>query len=88
MTREERDRDDWAAYLGGVALVKSVLDHQVLEHVDGYLTDLPELLQGPANLPQEQPNQEVVLTEVVCQRVVQLEVWKEDRQETNFRRKS
>ena len=86
MTREERDRDDWAAYLGSVALVKGVLDHQVLEHVDGYLTDLPELLQGPANLPQQQPNQEVVLTEVVCQRVVQLEVWEEDKQETDVRK--
>lgn len=77
-----------SAYLGGVAFVKGVLDHQVLEHVDGYLTDLSKLLQGPAHLPQQQPNQEVVLTEVVCQRVVQLEVWEVDKQETDVRRTS
>ena len=61
-------------HLVGVAVVEGVLDHQVLEHVDGDPPDLPELLQGPAHLPEQQPHQEVVPAEVLRQGVVQLEV--------------
>ncbi len=57
-----------------VAVVKRVLDHQPLEHLDGDLTYLPELLKSSANLPQQQPHQEVVSTEVISQRVVQLKI--------------
>lgn len=63
-----------SAYFGGVAVVERVLHHQVLQHVDGYLSNLPELLQSCTDLPEQQPDQEVVLTEVICQRVIHLEV--------------
>lgn len=61
-------------YLGAVAFIKCVLYHKVLQHVDGNLTDLPELLQSCTDLPEQQTNQEVVFTEVISQRVIQLEV--------------
>lgn len=67
-----------SAYFGTVAVIKCVLYHQILQHLDGYLTDLPELLQSCADLPEQHPDQEVVLTEVICQRVIQLEVWGEE----------
>lgn len=70
----KRQRYEGDAYLRGVAVVKCVLHHQVLQHLDGYLTNLPELLQGRTDLPEQQPDQEVILTEVICQRVIQLEV--------------
>lgn len=63
-----------ATYFGRVAVIKCVLYHQTLQHLDGILTDLPELLQSCINFPEQQPHQEVVLAEVICQRVVQLEV--------------
>lgn len=69
-----------SAYFGTVAVVKRVLYHQILEHLDGYLTDLPELLQSCADLSEQHPDQEVVLTEVICQWVVQLEVWGEEEE--------
>lgn len=67
------------AYFGGVAVVEGVLDHQGLQHLDGDLTDLPELLQGCVHLPEQQPHQEVVPAEVVRQRVIQLEVCQETK---------
>lgn len=57
-----------------IAVVKRVFDHQPLEHLDGDLTDLSELLKGAAHLPHQQTHQEVVSTEVVSQRVVQLKI--------------
>lgn len=75
------------AYLGGVALVEGVLDHQAFQHLDGDLTDLPELLQGCVHLPEQQPHQEVVLAEVVGQRVIQLEVCREEEGEKRKRRR-
>lgn len=54
-------------YFGRVAVIKCVLYHQTLHHLDGNLTDLPELLQSCINLPEQQPHQEVVLAEVICQ---------------------
>lgn len=63
-----------------------MLDHQALQHLDGDLTDLPELLQGCVHLPEQQPHQEVVLAEVVSQRVVQLEVCREEEEETKRKR--
>lgn len=57
-----------------IAVVKCVFDHQPLEHLNGDLTDLSELLKGAAHLPHQQPHQEVVSTEVICQRVVQLKI--------------
>lgn len=66
--------EEGIAYFGDVAVIKCVLYHQTLQHLDGYLTNLPELLQSCTDLPEQQPNQEVVLTEVICQRVIQLEV--------------
>lgn len=69
-----RQRCKALSYLGGVAVIKCVLHHQVLQHLDGDLTSLPELLQRCVDLPEQQPDQEVVLTEVICQRVIQLQV--------------
>lgn len=69
------------AYFGGVAVVEGVLDHQALQHLDGDLTDLPELLQGCVHLPEQQPHQEVVPAEVVRERVIQLEVCREEEEE-------
>lgn len=57
-----------------IAVVKRVFDHQPLEHLDGDLTDLSELLKSAAHLPHQQPHQEVVSTEVIRQRVVQLKI--------------
>lgn len=57
-----------------VAVVKCVFDHQSFEHLDGDLADLSVLLKSPPDLPQQQAHQEVVSTEVVSQRVVQLEI--------------
>lgn len=51
-----------------------MLDHEVLQHLDGDLPDLSELLQTPTHLSQQKPDQEVVFTEVVCQRVILLEI--------------
>lgn len=62
-----------------------MLDHQALQHLDGDLTDLPELLQGCVHLPQQQPHQEVVLAEVVGQRVIQLEVCREEEEKRRKR---
>lgn len=61
-------------HFGGVAVVKRVLDHQPLEHLDGDVADLSELLEGAAHLPHEEPHQEVVTAEVIGQGVVQLKV--------------
>lgn len=61
-------------HFGSVAVVKRVLDHQPLEHLDGDLTDLSELLKGPAHFSHQQPHQEVVSAEVISQRVVQLKI--------------
>lgn len=44
-----------------------MFDHQTLQHVDGDLTDLPELLQSHVDLPEQEAHQEVVLAEVVRQ---------------------
>lgn len=63
---------------GGVAVVEGVFYHQTFQHVDGYLTDLPELLQSGADFPEQESHQEVVLAEVICQWVIQLEVWEEE----------
>lgn len=57
-----------------IAVVERVFDHQSLEHLDGNLTDLSELLKSPAHLSQQQPHQEVVSTEVITQRIVQLKI--------------
>lgn len=46
--------------------------------MDGYLTNLPELLQSGADFPEQESHQEVVLAEVICQWVIQLEVWEEE----------
>lgn len=43
-----------------------MLYQQVLEHADGNQSDLPKLLEGGPHLPQQQPHQEVVSTELVC----------------------
>lgn len=51
-----------------------MFDHEVLQHLDGYLANVPELLQSGADLSEQQPDQEVVLTEVVRQRIVHMEV--------------
>lgn len=51
-----------------------MLHHEALQHLDGNLTNLPELLQSCAGFPEQQSNQEVILTEVIRQRVIQLEV--------------
>lgn len=51
-----------------------MLHHEALQYLDGNLTDLPELLQSGTDLPEQQPDQEVVLAEVIGQRVIQLEV--------------
>lgn len=59
-------------HFGGVAVVERVLDHQALEHLDGDVAHLSELLEGSAHLPHQQPHQEVVAAEVVGQGVVQL----------------
>lgn len=61
-------------HFGSVAVVKRVFDHQPLEHLDGDLTDLSELLKSPTHLPHQQPHQEVVSTEVIGQRIVQLKI--------------
>ncbi len=82
---ERQQRKEGAAYFGGVAIIKRVLYHQALQHVDGNLTNLPELLQSCIDLPEQQPDQEVVLTEVVCQRVIQLEVWGEEEEDEEMR---
>lgn len=63
-----------ATHFRSIAVVKRVFDHQPLEHLDGNLTDLSELLKSPAHLPHQQPHQEVVSTEVVGQRIVQLKI--------------
>lgn len=42
--KSKRQREEGAAYLGGVAVIKCVLHHQVLQYLDGYLTNVPELL--------------------------------------------
>lgn len=51
-----------------------MLHHEALQHLDGNLTNLPELLQSCTGFPEQQSNQEVILTEVIRQRVIQLEV--------------
>lgn len=51
-----------------------MLDHEVLQHLDCDLSDLSELLQGPAHFSQQEPDQEVVFAEVVRQRVILLEI--------------
>ena len=61
-------------HFGSISVVERVFDHQSLQHLDGDLTDLSELLKSPAHLPEQQPNQEVVPTEVVSQRIVELEI--------------
>lgn len=66
--------DSSRTHFRSIALVKRVFDHQPLEHLDGDLTDLSELLKSTAHLPQQQPHQEVVSTEVVSQGIVQLEI--------------
>lgn len=53
-----------------VAIIKRVFDHQAFEHMDRYLPDFSELLQGPAHLSQQEPNQKVIPAEVVGQGVV------------------
>lgn len=82
---EEETDEEGIAYFGDVAVIKCVLYHQTLQHLDGYLTNLPELLQSCTDLPEQQPNQEVVLTEVICQRVIQLEVWGEEEEDEEIR---
>lgn len=72
-------------HFGGVAVVERVLDHQALEHLDGDVADLSELLQGTAHLPHQQPHQEVVAAEVVGQGVVQLKVCGGVRGEQKFK---
>lgn len=76
----QTNKESSRSYFGGVAVVEGVLDHQALQHLDGDLTDLPELLQGCVHLPEQQPHQEVVLAEVVGQRVIQLEVCQEEEE--------
>lgn len=61
-------------HFGSVAVVKRVFDHQPLEHLDGDLTDLSELLKSPTHFSHQQPHQEVVSAEVISQRVVQLKI--------------
>lgn len=63
-----------------------MFDHQPLEHLDGDLTDLSELLKSPAHLPHQQPHQEVVSTEVISQRVVQLKICSSRQQSAEVRR--
>lgn len=60
-------RREGTAYFRGVAVIKRVLYHQTLQHLDGILTNLPELLQSCTDLPEQHPDQEVVLAEVICQ---------------------
>lgn len=71
----EGEEDVTWTHFGSVAVVERVFYHQPLEHLDGDLTDLSELLKSPAHLPQQQAHQEVVPTEVVRQRIVQLKIW-------------
>lgn len=42
--------------------------------MDGCLPNLPELLQSSADLPEQKPGQEVVPTEVLCQRIIHLQI--------------
>lgn len=51
-----------------------MFNHQTLQDVYGDLLDLSKLLHGPAHLPQQEPDQEVIPAEVVGQRVVELQV--------------
>ena len=64
----------YRTHFRSIAVVERVFDHQSLEHLDGDLTDLSELLKSAAHLPQQQPHQEVVSTEVISQRIVQLKI--------------
>lgn len=61
-------------HFGNIAVIKGVLDHQPLQHLDGDLTDLSGLLKSPAHFPQQQSHQEVVPAKVVGERVIQLQV--------------
>lgn len=83
----QTNQESRRSYFGGVAVVEGVLDHQALQHLDGDLTDLPELLQGCVHLPEQQPHQEVVLAEVVGQRVIQLEVCREEEEKKTERKR-
>lgn len=64
-------------HFSSIAVVKRVFDHQGFENLNGDLPDLSILLKSTPNLPQQQAHQEVVSTEVISQRVVQLEIYSE-----------
>lgn len=54
-----------------------MFDHQTLQNAYGDLLDLSKLLHSSANLPQQEPDQEMIPAEVIGQRVVKLQVCEE-----------
>lgn len=64
--------DRCKTHFGNVAVIKCMLDHQPLQHLDGNLTDLSGLPKSPAHFPKQESHQEVLLTEVVSERIIQL----------------
>ena len=61
-------------YLGGVPIVEGVFRHQVPQGGDRRPPYVSHLTQRHLDLVEEQPDQEVVLAELVRQRVVVLQV--------------
>lgn len=84
MQKCKQQMHEGSTYFWTVAVIKCVLYHQILQHLDGYLTNVPELLQSCTDLPEQHPNQEVVLTEVICQRVIKLEVWGQEEDDEDM----
>ena len=61
-------------YLGGVPIVEGVFRHEVPQGGDSRPPHVSHLTQRHLDLVEEQPDQEVVLTELVRQSVVMLQV--------------
>ena len=61
-------------YLGGVPVIEGVFCHEVPEGGDGRPPHVSHLTQRHLDLVEQQPHQKVVLTELIRQRVVVLQV--------------
>lgn len=74
-----KNKGSHKTHFGNIAVIKGMLDHQPLQHLDGDLTDLSGLLKSPTHFPQQESHQEVVSAEVVSERIIQLEIWSNRR---------